>query len=61
MDMIPKSERAKFTNMDTSCDLEIDMNDYRRMLRAARLELARDRALDYIRPSSQDDDTEFLP
>lgn len=58
--MIPKSERAKFTNLDTSCDLEIDMNDYRKELRAARREVAERRAIDYIRPVSQDDDPEFV-
>jgi hypothetical protein len=59
--MIPKSERAKFTNIDTSCDLEFDMNRYREELRDSRLQLAKNRAVKYSRPRSQDDDPEFLP
>jgi hypothetical protein len=59
--MIPKRERAKFKNIDTSGELEIDMNEYRAMLRGARREVARNRAVKYARPRRTDDDPEYVP
>ncbi|KAJ9324853.1 hypothetical protein DTO027B5_3288 [Paecilomyces variotii] len=59
-DIIPKAERYLFKDFDDSRSTELDMDDYRELLRGATVHLARQRALSRIRQKQNNGDDEYV-